>query len=159
VRSSAPSLNALADFAGIYLDRRLTAGETPEAAWNQLYSMEEVRSAGGRVQVPSYEVPSWRGTTYPTLKSYPSWILDKNHHLLDYAQKCHKDLFDIIPEVGKWNFSTNGVATKGMYDIPTFGFGPGDEKLAHAPNEAVSIDDVTKAAAFYAYFPWLVTRR
>jgi len=159
VRSSAPSLNALADFAGIYIDRRLTAGETPEGAWDQLYSMEEVRAAGGRVQVPSYEVPSWRGTTYPTLKSYPSWALDPKHHLLDYAQRCHKDLFDTVPEIAKWSFSTNGVATKGMYDIPTFGFGPGDERLAHSPNEAVSIDDVTKAAAFYAYFPWIVTRK
>ena len=159
VRTSSPSLNAIADFAAIYLDRRLTAGETPESAWEQIYSMEEVRKVSGRVHVPSYEAPSWRGTMYPALKSYPSWALDSEHHLLEYAQRCHKDLFGTIPNVGKWNFSTNGVATMGMYNIPTLGFGPGDERLAHAPNEAVPINEVTKAAAFYAYFPWIVTRR
>jgi putative selenium metabolism hydrolase len=157
IRSSAPSLNAIADFAAIYLDRRLTAGETPELAWNQVYNLEEVRKVSGRVHVASYEVPSWRGTMYPTLKSYPSWALPPEHHLLEYARICHKHLFNIIPEIGKWNLSTNGVATMGMYDIPTFGFGPGDETLAHAPNEAVPVDEVTKAAAFYAYFPWIVT--
>jgi putative selenium metabolism hydrolase len=157
VRSGAPSLNAVADFAGIYLDRRLTAGETPESAWDQVYSMDEVRQVSGRVQVASYEEPSWRGTSYPTLKSYPSWALDPGHHLLDYAQRCHKELFKTVPEINKWDFSTNGVATMGMFKIPTFGFGPGDERLAHAPNEAVLIDDVIKAAAFYAWFPWIVT--
>jgi len=159
VRTSSPSLNAVADFAAIYLDRRLTAGETPESAWDQVYSLEEVRKVSGRVQVPSYEEPSWRGTMYPTLKSYPAWALNPEHHLLDYAQRCLKDLFGIIPDIDKWNFSTNGVATMGMYNIPTFGFGPGDERLAHAPNESVAVDEVSKAAAFYAYFPWIVTGR
>lgn len=159
VRSSSPSLNAVPDLAAVYLDRRLTAGETPEFAWEQVYSLEEVRKVGGRVHVPSYETPSWRGTMYPTLKSYPSWVLAPEHHLLEYAQICHKDLFNTVPEIGKWKLSTNGVATMGMYDIPTFGFGPGDEKLAHSPNEAVPVDEVTRASAFYSYFPWIVTMR
>ena len=157
VRSSAPSLNAVSDFAGIYLDRRLTAGETPESAWDQVYSMDQVRRVAGRVQVISYEEPSWRGTSYPTLKSFPSWALDPGHHLLDYAQRCHKELFGAVPEINKWEFSTNGVATMGMSRIPTFGFGPGEEKMAHSPNESVLIDEVVKAAAFYAWFPWIVT--
>lgn len=159
IRSSSPSLNAVSDFAAVYVDRRLTGGETPDSAWEQINSLPEARKANARVQVPSYEAPSWRGTTYPTSKTFPSWALAPQHHLLDYAGQCHKALFDIFPSIGKWDFSTNGVATMGMYKIPTIGYGPGDEALAHAPNEAVSIDDVTKAAAFYAHFPWIVTGR
>jgi acetylornithine deacetylase/succinyl-diaminopimelate desuccinylase-like protein len=117
----------------------------------------EIQVAGAKIDIPVYEEPSWRGTTYATTKTYPAWVLDESHHLIEYAGKCHKKLFGKSPKIGKWEFSTNGVATMGMYQIPTFGYGPGDEKQAHAPNESVPINDIIKAAAFYAYFPWTVT--
>jgi putative selenium metabolism hydrolase len=157
VRSEAPSLNAVADLAAVYIDRRLTKGETPEVALNQLKGLMEIQVAGAKIDIPVYEEPSWRGTTYATTKTYPAWVLDESHHLIDYAGKCHKKLFGKSPKIGKWEFSTNGVATMGMYQIPTFGYGPGDEKQAHAPNESVPINDIIKATAFYAYFPWTVT--
>ena len=40
-----------------------------------------------------------------------------------------------------------------MYGIPTVGFGPGEEKYAHAPNEKAKIEHLIKAASFYATFP------
>ena len=157
IRSGAPSLNAVPDMAAVYIDRRLTRGELSDTALSQIESLMEVQLASARVQIPIYEAPSWRGTTYPSLKTYPAWVLDENHHLIEYAGRCYNRLFGTGPDIGKWSFSTNGVATKGMFDIPTFGYGPGEEKMAHASNESVAIDDVIKAAAFYAYFPWIVT--
>jgi putative selenium metabolism hydrolase len=157
IRSGAPSLNALPDMAAAFIDRRLTGGETPEAARSEIERLQEFQTAGARVDIPAYEIPGWRGTTYPTLKTFPAWVLRENHHLIEYARRCHDRLFLAVPQIGKWSFSTNGVATMGIFDIPTFGYGPGEEKMAHAPNESVAIDDVIKAAAFYAYFPWIVT--
>ena len=61
-------------------------------------------------------------------------------------------MFKKEPLVDKWTFSTNGVAINGMYRIPVIGFGPGNEELAHAPNEKVSIEHLVKASAFYAMF-------
>ena len=159
VRSEAPSLNAVPDLAAIYLDRRLTGGELPEDARLQIESLPEARKANARVIVPAYEEPSWRGTTYPALKTFPAWTLKESHHLIEYAGRCYSRLFDTNPEIGKWNFSTNGVVTKGIFDIPTFGCGPGDERMAHAPNESVAIDDIIRCAEFYAYFPWIVVGR
>jgi len=156
IRSNAPSLNAIPDMAAAYIDRRLTRGETAEGAMNQIKAMMEIQLSGAHVEVPIYNVPSWRGTTYPTRKIYPTWVLNDDHHLIDYANRCHKALFGKSPKVGRWMFSTNGVATMGIYGIPTFGYGPGDESLAHVPNEYVPIDEIVKASAFYAYFPWIV---
>jgi putative selenium metabolism hydrolase len=156
IRSGAPSLNAVPDMAAAYIDRRLTHGETSNAARSQVESLMEVQLASARVQIPTYQTPSWRGTSYPTLKTYPVWALDGNHHLIEYAGRCYSRLFETGPEIGKWSLSTNGVATMGMFDIPTFGYGPGEEKMAHTSNESVAIDDVVRAAAFYAYFPWIV---
>ncbi|MFH1574319.1 MAG: hypothetical protein ABIG68_10065, partial [Acidobacteriota bacterium] len=57
------------------------------------------------------------------------------------------------PRLGKWTFSTNGVATMGMAGIPTIGFGPADEVYAHTVDDQVPEAHLVKAAAFYAAFP------
>jgi putative selenium metabolism hydrolase len=159
IRSNSPSLNAVADKACLYIDRRLTRGETPELAQAEIQNLLEVQVAGATVNIPIFENPSWRGTTYPTLKTYPAWVLPENHHLIDYAGRCHERLFGQNPVVGKWIFSTNGVATMGLLNIPSFGFGPGEEKMAHAPDESVAIDDMVRCSAFYSYFPWMVVEQ
>jgi putative selenium metabolism hydrolase len=151
-RSSSPSLCAVADMAAVYIDRRLTGGETPEGAIDQLKSLPEILKAKASVVVPKFNQPTWKGMRYPTSKIYPAWVLDENHSFLGRAKSCYKSLYDEAPVVDKWTFSTNGVATMGMFNIPTFGFGPGMEKLAHAPNEYVDIDDLVKCAAFYANY-------
>ena len=41
----------------------------------------------------------------------------------------------------------------GRYGIECIGFGPGDEKEAHAPNEKTRKDDLVICAALYAVMP------
>ncbi len=158
LRSNSPSLCAVADMSAVYIDRRLTAGETPESAKAQIESLYEVKSAKAVVEIPEYREPSWRDTVYPTPKTFPTWILPENHDYLQKARGCYSALFGEAPLLDKWTFSTNGVATMGMFDIPTFGFGPGMEKMAHAPNESVDIDDLSRCAAFYACYPLMINK-
>ena len=54
------------------------------------------------------------------------------------------------PRTGIWPFSTDGAYTMGTAGIPTIGFGPGDERLAHATDEHVRLADVALAAEGYA---------
>jgi acetylornithine deacetylase/succinyl-diaminopimelate desuccinylase-like protein len=63
--------------------------------------------------------------------------------------------------VDKWLFSTNGIATCGMFDVPTIGFGPANEVHAHTPEDQCPIDHLALAARFYALFPtvYLASRR
>ena len=56
------------------------------------------------------------------------------------------------PVVDRWTFSTNGVAIMGLHGIPCIGFGPGNEVLAHAPDEKVPVDHLVRASAFYTLF-------
>jgi acetylornithine deacetylase/succinyl-diaminopimelate desuccinylase-like protein len=60
------------------------------------------------------------------------------------------------PAVGKWTFSTNGVSICGTHGIPAIVYGPGDESLAHAPNERVPITHLEIAAGFYTLLPWVL---
>jgi putative selenium metabolism hydrolase len=148
--SSSPSLCAVSDFAKIHLDRRLTWGEDKELALNQV--REIVKGMNAKVELLNYEKTSFTGLNYGMEKYYPTWKIEESHPVILNGVKAFEALFAKKPKVDKWTFSTNGVMINGMYKIPVIGFGPGNEELAHAPNEKVPIDHLVKASAFYAYF-------
>ncbi len=153
IRSTSPSLCAVADSSAIHLDRRLAAHETLDSALRELRALPSVESAGAEVVVLNYAVPSWRGLSYPTQKYYPTWLLPESHPLLAAGVETYSSLFGKKPRVGRWVFSTNGVAVMGMHGIPCIGFGPGDEIYAHMATEQIPVDDLVKASAWYAAFP------
>ena len=148
--SSSPSLCAVADFAKIHLDRRLTWGEDKALAVSQVE--EIVKGMNAKVEILNYKEKGYTGKEYGMEKYYPTWKLEENHPVIQTGITSYKDLFHEAPVVDKWTFSTNGVMINGHYKIPVIGFGPGNEILAHAPNEKVPVDHLVKAAAFYAYF-------
>ncbi len=148
--SSSPSLCAVADFAKIHLDRRLTWGEDKELALHQV--KEIVKGMNAKVELLNYEKTSYTGLKYGMEKYYPTWKIEADHPIIKTGVESYKQLFKKEPLVDKWTFSTNGVAINGMYRIPVIGFGPGNEEHAHAPNEKVSIEHLVKASAFYAMF-------
>ena len=149
-KSKSPSLCAVSDFARIHLDRRLTWGEDKELALNQI--KEIVKDMNAHVELLYYSEKAYTGLEYGMEKYYPTWKLEENHPLVQTGVETYKQLFNKEPKVDKWTFSTNAVTIRGYYDIPVIGFGPGNEVLAHAPNEKVPIDDLEGASAFYAMF-------
>jgi putative selenium metabolism hydrolase len=153
IRSTSPSLCAVADSSTIHLDRRLTAGETLESAVAQIEALESVKRVGARVAVLDYARASYAGIVYPAQKYYPTWVLDEDHPAVRAAVRAAAEALGHEPAVGKWVFSTNGTATCGMFGIPTVGFGPGNEIHAHTPDDQCPIGDLTRAARFYAVFP------
>lgn len=152
IRSTSPSLCAVADSCTIHLDRRLTIGETEETSVQEILDLPSVKAAGAKVTVLEYAVPSYTGLVYPTKKYYPTWEMPETEPAVQIARAAYLATFGAEPEVGHWTFSTNGVATAGMFGIPSIGFGPGHEKFAHAPNEQVEVEHLVRAAAFYAGF-------
>ena len=148
--SGSPSLCAVADYARIHLDRRLTAGETKESALAEVRELVQGMPAG--VEVLQYREKAYTGMEYGMEKYYPTWTLEAGHPAVARAVDSFRSLFDREPRVDKWTFSTNGVAIMGLHGIPCIGFGPGDEVAAHAPNEKVAVDDLVKASAFYALY-------
>ena len=148
--SSSPSLCAVADFVRIHLDRRLTWGEDKELAMNEI--KEIVEGMNAKVELLNYEKTSFTGLKYGMEKYYPTWKIEEDHPVIQKGVKVFKDLFNMEPVVDKWTFSTNGVAINGIHNIPVIGFGPGQEEMAHAPNEKVPVDHLVKATAFYAYY-------
>jgi putative selenium metabolism hydrolase len=152
IRSSSPSLCAVADGCTIHLDRRLTVDETEETSVAEILALPSVRAAGATVTVLDYAVPSHTGLSYPTRKYYPTWQTPESDPAIHCAKTACLEAFGEEPETGFWTFSTNGVATAGMHGIPTIGFGPGHEHFAHAPNEQTEVEHLVRSTAFYAAF-------
>ena len=148
--SNSPSLCAVSDYAKIHMDRRLTWGEDRELALSQVN--EIIKDMNAKVFLLDYKAKAYTGFEYGMEKYYPTWKLEEDHPLVQRGVDVYKQLFETDPKVDKWTFSTNGVTINGYYKIPTIGFGPGNEVLAHAPNEKVPVEHLVKASAFYALF-------
>lgn len=149
-----PSQNAVPDECEIQIDRRITYGETKEKVFSEIidvFKRAEINDA--EIVELVYDRKAYTEVSYPVEKYFPAWMYEEKEQFVEVAKKTYIEVFEKEPFIDKWTFSTNGTVTAGIYNIPTIGFGPGEEKYAHAPNEKVEIDHLIKAAAFYAVFP------
>jgi putative selenium metabolism hydrolase len=157
IRSVSPSLCAVPGACSIHLDRRLTSGETKESAVAEVKALAGAEDA--EVEILNYDTPSYTGLRYPMEKYYPTWVLDEAHPLARAAVATYETLWKKAPIVDKWTFSTNGVGSMGLMGVPTIGFGPGEEDVAHSVGERVEIRQLVEAVQFYAAFPLIFSGR
>jgi len=152
-----PSINAVPDEAVIYIDRRMTFGETKEQVRAQVEALipDEFKDSV-KLEELFYDEPSYTGFAFPVDKYFPAWALDEDHALVRAGQLAREQIGLPAAKSGKWNFSTNGIYWAGKAGIPSIGFGPGDEETAHTVNDSVSLDDMVKATEFYAILPSLI---
>jgi len=149
-----PSINAVPDEATIYVDRRVTFGETVEEVIEQVRALVPPESRETvSVEMLHYDEPSYTGFVYEVEKYFPAWAYDDSDPLVQAGSRT-RELIGYEPApTGKWNFSTNGIYWAGKAGIPSIGFGPGEEETAHTVRDSVLLDDVVKATEFYALLP------
>ena len=146
-----PSINAVPDEAFIYIDRRLTFGETRQEAMEQVKALIPPEFKDKiKVEELFYDEPSYTGFKFPVDKYFPPWALDETHPLVTAGQTVREAMGYPHAPSGKWAFSTNGTYWAGKAGIPCIGFAPGDEETAHTVLDSVPIDDVVKSTVFYA---------
>ena len=146
-----PSINAVPDEATVYIDRRITFGETPEAELQRLKDVIGERD-DIEVSILVYEEPSYTGFVFPLDKIYPAWAYEADHPFVKAGVDAGEALWGEMT-TGKWDFSTNGIYWAGQAGIPSIGFGPGDEIHAHTVIDQVPLDDVVRATEWYALLP------
>lgn len=148
-----PSLCAVPDGCRIHIDRRLTHGENRDLAVSQIRELPGFDAQSMKIEVLRYDRPSYRGKSLVTDKYYPTWTLAETHPLTIAAVSAATEALGRKPGIGRWIFSTNGVASMGQLGIPSIGYGPGSEEDAHTTNDRVKVDDLVPALAFYAALP------
>ncbi len=149
-----PSINAVPDEATIYIDRRLTFGESKEGAIAQVAALIPPDLADDfEVSMLHYDDPSYTGFVFEVEKYYPAWALPEDAPIVQAGIKAASSYLGRPVPTGKWDFSTNGTYWMGKAGIPSIGFGPGNEIYAHTVEDQVPLQDVVDATGVYALFP------
>ncbi len=155
IECKTPSLNAVPDECSLYIDRRITVGETKESVLEELKSVPSASEA--IIEIPIYDTPAYNGFVFPVEKVFPAWVLEEDHLLVRAGMEAYRRAYGKEPETGKWVFSTNGTYWMGKAGIPCIGFGPGLEEFAHQVDEHIPIDQLEISADFYAHLPLVLS--
>ena len=150
IESQAASRNAVPDGCSFYIDRRLTLGETERKALAEIQSIINTEEIDARVEVTEYRARSYSGYDCQTRSAYPTWVTSESHPLVQATVRSVHEILGYRPRLIRWAFSTDGTYTAGVADIPTVGFGPGEERYAHTQDEQIRLNDVVDAARVYA---------
>ncbi len=135
------------DEATARLDFRIGRNTTEEdLAMFVQEAVDEVSGVTGKAEVLEKILRCYTGEELSAPFFFPAWYFD-DEKMVDRI----KSSVSFIPgvEATIWDFSTDGVYTAGRADIPTIGFGPGDESLAHQPNEHISLEELKLATRGY----------
>ena len=155
---STPSINAVPDECTIYIDRRMTFGESKDDVRRQLEAtIPAEHKASITIEELFYQEPSYTGFVYPVDKYFPAWAYEEDHPFVQAGLKTREAIGYPAEPAGKWGFSTNGIYWAGKAGIPAIGFGPGEEETAHTTEDSVLLDDVVKATEFYTLLPAIIT--
>jgi putative selenium metabolism hydrolase len=149
IESQAASRNAVPDCCTFYIDRRLTLGETERRAVAEIQNIVSTEEIDAEVAVCEYRATSYSGYECRARAVYPAWVMAEDHPLVRATVRCVREVLGQRPRLGKWAFSTDGTYTAGVANIPTVGFGPGEERYAHTVDEQIRLNDVVDAARVY----------
>ena len=152
IQSRSPSLNAVPNECTLYIDRRLTFGETKEEALAQVQALiPHDDQPLVSVEIMHYDTPSYTGFVYPVEKYFPAWALAEDHPLVRAGLRASEALWGGTAQSGKLNFSTNAIYWMGKANIPTIIFAAGIETTAHSLMDQVPLDDLVRATEWYAF--------
>lgn len=101
------------------------------------------------VEVATHELTTYTGMaeTFPSI--FPSFLLPEDHPLLQAGQKALSEALGRDEGIDIWRFATDGGHLMAA-GIPTIGFGPGDERLAHTNQERINLAQMGEAVVAYA---------
>lgn len=150
--------NVIPDRVRITLDLRVLPG------WDEAAALDEIRAAiearapaadGIRVEVvPGRAVfRAWTGYVEENSNFTPSFLLPRDHPVVAAAAAALREATGREPVVRQWKFGTDGGHTCGTHGIPTVGYAPGVEALAHTNRERL---DLEKARTAFDAYPALI---
>ena len=149
IKSHAASRNAIPDRCEMFLDRRLTVGETEAMALLEVQRVIAREGVKAEVHVIEEDVISHTGVRLHARRASLPWALDERHLLVQAMVHAARTV-GLRPTLTSWPFATEGAYTAVVAQVPTIGFGPGDPELPHRPNEYVETEQIIAAASAYA---------
>ncbi|MFJ8258551.1 YgeY family selenium metabolism-linked hydrolase [Peribacillus asahii] len=134
-------------------DRRLLVGETKEsvlAPIRELIDRLQLEDSNFKatVQYATGEERCYTGALISDERFFPGWLFDDQEKFIQLPYKALRSI-GLPTELSHYSFCTNGSHFAGEAAIPTIGFGPSPESLAHIDDEYIEIDQLVKATSGY----------
>ncbi len=148
ISSRAASRNAVPDRCELFIDRRLTAGETEAMAVLEVQRVIAREGVRAEVRVVEQTVRTHTGQLLNARRVSLPWALDERHSLVQALLRAARET-GLRPGVTQWPFATEGAYTAGVAGVPTIGFGPGDPAVLHCVDEHVDVKQIYAAAEVY----------
>ena len=134
----------------VTFDRRLLPGETGETVLEDLEALltplrDEVRY---RLAIRGNDTQTWTGEPLGGVRFAPAWNFEVDE---PWNQAAHGILTraGLSEGLGTYAFCTNGSASAGARNIPTIGYGPGNEVQAHTVDEYIEVQSLVRGAQGY----------
>jgi succinyl-diaminopimelate desuccinylase len=146
--------NVIPDRVRITLDWRVLPGWDEERALERIRALIAARvpaADGIRVEVLPGRAAfhAWTGYGEESPNFTPGFSLADDHPVVRAAAGVIHRAIGCAPTVRPWKFGTDGGHSCGTHGIPTIGFAPGDEALAHTNRERLEL--APARVAFDAY--------
>lgn len=149
ISSPYPGASVVPALCQATFDRRTLVGEDEEALLGPVRAaIDRTRDSLPGLRARAYlaqgSAPCWTGEQISGKRYFPAWLLEETH---PYVQKAVAGLRSagIDAQVSHFAFCTNGSHYCGELGIPTIGYGPSLETLAHVRDEYIEIEELLKA--------------
>ncbi len=130
-------------------ERRLLPGETLEGVRGEFEEAARAAGVDGSVQLARARLETHTGVRWDEPKWLPPWEIPEDHPLVSGALAAVRTVHPGAGLAG-YRFCTNAAYSAGVAGVPTIGFGPSDESLAHVVDEYVEVDQLWAACRGYA---------
>jgi putative selenium metabolism hydrolase len=155
-----PALSVVPDRCTATFDRRTLPGEAEEDVMEPLRAAAraaaEPHGATAQVTLGVDRFDSYTGAPVEAPNFAPAWFTGADAPPARAALDALAGA-GLPAQTGHWLFCTNGSGTAAL-GIPTIGFGPGDETLAHRVDEHIELAALHAGARGYAALAARLTR-
>ncbi len=131
-------------------ERRLLPGETQEEV---LAAMRDACARAGHadteVEFALTDYTSYTGVHWRQPKWFAPWQTEEDSELVQKALMGLRAA-GLDPALESYQFCTNGAYSAGYAGVPTIGFGPSHEQLAHIIDEYIELAQLVEACRGYA---------
>ena len=149
-----PGASVVPSLCRATFDRRTLVGEDEAVILGQVEeaiarAKARIPELDARVYLAEDSAPCWTGETISAKRYFPAWLVDENSELVQKALAGLREA-GIEAPLSHFSFCTNGSHFCGEAGIPTIGFGPSLESLAHVRDEYIEVEQLERACrGFY----------
>lgn len=153
ISSPYPGKSVVPDLCRVTFDRRTLVNETKESTLAPIMAIldrlaKENSDFHGKAFYAVGSEKCYTGEVIEAERFFPAWLYDESSAFVAEPLAALHEA-GIPSELSHYSFCTNGSHFAGEANIPTIGFGPSLERLAHIDNEYILKDQLIKATIGY----------